>query len=987
MSQTFRFLTRIAVKAQFCGVVALLAVAVLVGTPAHAQVGANLSGTVKDSTDAVIAGAKVTVTNDSTGQSHVIIAGSHGEFRTVNLTPGKYTITAESPGFGTTRKSVELLVGSEFTTDIELGTAGTSQVISVEAGGADALVETTVSQPSAVIDNRQLAELPVLNRSFLAVATTMPGVAPIAAMSVNTKFAVAKFGGNADQRNGYTTIIDGSPLDDSTWGTPLINISQDAIQEFKVYSHQFDAQYGHALNAVVNVVTLAGGDKYHGTAYYFGRDASVNAQNAMAVVKPPYSLLRTGATTGGPIPKVAKTHAFGSYEYLRINTAYILALPASNPFATQENGNYPFTQWDSIADVKVDHTFNDKQRIYGRYAYDHQFLPNGGPKNSANTTTDNTIAHSLVFEYNYILSPKVVNTLRYEFLNHNLFSIPANFSTEIVYPDFSFGQNPTLPQYFPRTNHTISDTIFLSGAKHEVKIGAALVKVFSTYNSHYYEHGQFNFTSDAPFVAGNPATYPQSFVQQSNGQYYTRELWYTGFVQDNYKVLPNLTLNLGFRYDFTTNMRNNAFYTGLLSNPFFAGINNFVSADRGVDAIGGMQPRFGIAYDVDGKGKLVIRAGFGMYQTRMRPYWALQDQTQTLGAAVRITNPAQLAHYPDITAVLNGESLQDYVNNGGARAANILDNHFSLPYSENFTVGVGWQIDSRSSLNLTYDHDKSMREIGTHDLNLPAAPFVVTAPSGTTVPASSIAPRPVSRFTTFGDVFNDGSSRYDALEMQYRTRPKYFETLVVSYAYSRSLVDSVTYYSTYVGTQRTPTNYAYNPTDTPNNLSISLASKPFLHGFRFSTIFRGLSGSPYATSAGIDLDGDTTTTNDRPHGLPQFVGRGDITGQLALINSFRANPCGYFYFVVTTCTLKPYSTTPITRSQLLPDATLTWDTRLTKEFRFNESKNLEVFFESFNTANHPTRFGPATTMNSSSYMIPTTAIDPRQLQWGARFRY
>jgi hypothetical protein len=529
--------------------------------------------------------------------------------------------------------------------------------------------------------------------------------------------------------------------------------------------------------------------------------------------------------------------------------------------------------------------------------------------------------------------------------------------------------------------------VFFSGAKHELKIGAELVKVFSTYNSHYYEHGQFNFTSDTPFdpTSASP-NYPQSFVQQSNGQYYTRELWYTGFVQDNYKVLPTLTLNLGFRYDFTSNMRNDAFYTGLLSNTFFAGINNYVSPNRGSDYVGGMQPRFGVAYDVDGKGKLVIRGGAGMYQTRMRPYWALQDQTQTLGAAVSITNKAQLMNYPSISGVLNGETLQQYVNGGGARAANILDNNFSLPYSLNYTGGIAWQINNKSSLQVTYDHDKTMREIGTHDLNQPAAPAVIVAAAGVT-PASALVPRPVPRFTTVGDVFNDGSSRYDALEMQLRTRPKFLDTLVVSYAYSKSMINSVVYYSTYVGNQRTPDNYSYNPTDTPNNLSLSASSLPFFHGFRLSTIFAGLSGSPYLTSAGIDLDGDGSVTNDRPRGLPQFVGRGDVQGQLNLINAFRSNPCGYIYYAYSACTIKPYSTVPILKSQIVPDATLSWSGRLTKQFHFGERKVLEGFFEGFNLANHPTRYAPGTSMNSASYMIPTASVDARDLQWGARFTY
>ncbi|MCU1324279.1 MAG: Carboxypeptidase regulatory-like protein [Acidobacteriaceae bacterium] len=970
---------------RFLLVVGLFVITLFFGSFAHAQVGANLSGVVKDTSGAAIPGASVVITNLSNGGLHRMTTGAAGEYRAVNLPPAKYSIVAQASGFGTTKKTVELIVGSELTTDVDLGTAGTSEVISVEAGGADALVETTKSQPSAVIDSRQLAALPVLNRSFLAIAQTMPGVAPIGAMSVNTKFAISKFGGVADQRNGYTTIIDGTPLDDSTWGTPIINISQDAIQEFKLYSHQFDAQYGHALNAVVNVVTLAGGDKYHGTAYYFGRNKAINATPALVTVKPPYSLLRTGATAGGPVPKLSQTHIFGSFEYLRINSAQITALPTSNPFSGQQNGSYPWTQWENIADVKLDHTFNENHRAYGRYAYDHQFLPNGGPTNSATSTTDNSIAHSLVFEDNYVLSPRLVNTARYAYLSHNLFSTPANFDIEVVRPSYSFGQNPTLPQYFPRTNHTISDTVFFSTAKHQIKVGAELAKIYSTYQSHYYEHGQFNFTTDVPFDINNTATYPQSFVMQSTGEYFYRQLQYTGFIQDDYKLLPNLTINAGFRYDFNSNLRNNKFYNGLLANSFFSGINNFVSSDRGTDWAGGLQPRVGFAYDVDGKGKLVLRGGFGMYYTRMRPYWGLQDQTQTLGAAVRITDQTALKNYPNITAVLGGRTLDQYVATGGARAANILDNKFSLPYSMNFTGGIGWQIDSKSSLNLTFVHDHSAKEIGTHDVNLPAT-GVVTAPAGTTVTAANMASRPVARFSTVGSVFNNGQSRYDALELQYRARPKYLETLVVSYAYSRSIINAVTYYSTYVGTQRTPQNYSYNPTDTPHNLSISMASREIRGGFRISTIFRGLSGSPVATNAGIDLDGDSTVTGDRPRGLPQFVGRGDIDGQLVLINAYRANPCGFLYFTTTACTLAK-TTTQITRDQLLPDATLTWDARITKTFHFGDHLVLEGFFEGFNLGNHPTRYAPNAAMNSAAYMQPTAALDPRQLQWGARFRY
>jgi hypothetical protein len=979
----------------------LLLASLVLSSTAFAQVGANLTGVVKDKSGAVVPHASVKVTNKLTGLTQTLPTGDAGDFHVFNLAPATYDVEVSAAGFGDATKQIELVVGTDQALTIELGAAGTNEVVTVAAGG-DNSISITSSQPQAVIDNTQLAVLPVLNRNFLAVAQTMPGAAPVAAESVYTKWATTKFGGPADQRNAYTTIIDGASIDDSTFGSPVINIGQDAIQEFKVYQHQFDAQYGRAMDAVINVVTLSGGDHYHGTGYYFGRNASLNAINAEATVKPPYNLQREGGTIGGPVPKLSATHFFGSFEYLNINTAVTEALPATNMYAPYENGNYPYTQWERLGDVKVDHNFTSTHSIFARYAYDHEVIPNWGPAEAAATTTDNSIAHSLVFEDNYAISPRMLNTARYEYLNHNLFTVPANYNVEIITPDFSFGQGPTVPQNFPRTNNGISDTVFLSTSKHQWKFGAALTKVYSTYQSNNYVDGSFNFTADIPIQdipyaldhppASLPATtavLPQSFTQESPGNDQIRQLDWGFFVQDDWKVAPNLLLNLGFRYDFTSNMRDNKFYTALLANSAFAGISTFISPNRGTNFSGGLQPRFGFVYDVNGNGKIVIRGGAGLYETRMRPYWDLQAEAQTQGAAARITNTAQLAKYPSIPGVLNGETLQQYVASGGARTATVVDNNFALPYSVNFSGGFGWQINPQTSLNVDVVHDKSDREVGEHDLNLPAAPAIIATSNATLYPAT---PRPVATFGQFGDIFNAGSARYDALEMQLKSRPrKYFETVQVSYAYSRSIMNDVPYYSTYAGTQRTPQNYSRNPTDTPQNLSVAFDTKTLPLGFHYSSIFRGLSGNLFATSAGIDLDGDSNTTGDNPRGLPQYVGRGDIQGQLAIINAFRANPCGFIYYNGVVCTAKAILPTAtngtITASQLKPDPTLTWDNRLTRPVRLGEHAHLDLFFEAFNTTNHVTRYAPATTMVSTSYMIRTTALDPRQFQWGARITY
>ena len=418
-----------------------------IGVIALGQVGGNIGGVVADKTGASVPGADVTLTNTNSGITVDLKTGPDGNYRAVNLQPAAYEVTASAPGFGSVKKTVTIIVGADSTVDFTLNVAGVSENITVE-GEAAALVETTKSAPKSVIDDEQLKDLPVLSRNFLVVAQTMPGAASITNLAVTTRFGTTIFGGVADQRNGYTTIIDGAPIDDATWGTPVINMSQDAIQEFTVYRNQFDAQYGHAMNAVVNVVSKSGGNHLHGTFYYFGRDQSLNARNALATIKPPYEQTRAGATIGGPVFGNS-WHYFASFEYLRTSTAAIVALPASNPFAGQQNGNYPYTSNEKEGDIKVDHSFGNSNNFYGRYAYDKQYLPSGGPPNAQATSIDNSIAHSLVLEDNWLISPTMVNTLRYTFLHHNLFTTPANYNTAVSFLDYSFGQNTVDPQYFP----------------------------------------------------------------------------------------------------------------------------------------------------------------------------------------------------------------------------------------------------------------------------------------------------------------------------------------------------------------------------------------------------------------------------------------------------------------------------------------------------------------------------------------------------------
>ncbi len=239
----------------------IAALALVAAPPAGAQVvGGSIGGTVTDDTGGALPGVTVTVTNRSNGTSQVLTTGERGNYRAVALQPAPYAIAVELSGFAEQKREIVLTIGSDLTIDFRLGISQLSETLTVVA--ETPLVEVAKSQPSSVMVAEQVAALPVLSRNFLTLAQLMPSTTP---NNLGQKFAIIQFGGPADQRNGYTTIIDGGDIDDAVWGNPTINIPQDAVQEFKVFRNQFGAEYGSALAAVVSVVTKSGGNNLSGT--------------------------------------------------------------------------------------------------------------------------------------------------------------------------------------------------------------------------------------------------------------------------------------------------------------------------------------------------------------------------------------------------------------------------------------------------------------------------------------------------------------------------------------------------------------------------------------------------------------------------------------------------------------------------------------------------------------------------------------------------
>ena len=460
------------------------------------------------------------------------------------------------------------------------------------------------------------------------------------------------------------------------------------------------------------------------------------------------------------------------------------------------------------------------------------------------------------------------------------------------------------------------------------------------------------FRSDVPFDPNSPVTWPTSFQQQPPNVQTYRARQLALFIQDDWRATTRLRLNLGLRYDLDPTLRINDFYEGLLRSPALARLSEFVSDDRGTDT-NNLQPRLGATYDLRGDGRVVLRGGWGMYVARNRPWFQLRSMNQVGAPAVLVEDSARLRLYPDISAILaGGAPLQ---------LGTVIPDDFVQSYALNTTIGTAWQLGRAASLDVDYVHSYADHQTGFTDRNIPS--------SGT---ISATNPRPVREFAQVWMLENFTKSWYDALETQLRVNMPRSGRLRASYTLSRSYLDGVDFFNTVRGTQRTPRERGYSPSDQRHNLTAA-ASFPLPWQLEVSAILKLISGSPMPVQAGMDLDGDRSPTGDRPPGLAITVGRDNVEESLRIINEFRAG----------------LTLPPIDSDLLRLDPYRSLDVRLTKVFQVRAPQRLELTLEAFNLTNHVNYNSTSVNrnLNSPAFLERRTARDARQIQWGIRYSF
>jgi carboxypeptidase family protein/TonB-dependent receptor-like protein len=928
--------------------------------PLHAgaqQGTAILEGTVVDGSGGALPGVTVTALNEETGVSRSVQTDATGRYRMPAIQSGTYKITLVLTGFRTEeRPAVRLSVGQEAVLDFTLQVGAVQEALTVT--GETPLVDTQRSHVASTIKEEQIQELPLLSRNFLTLAALVPGAGRNTSITGTQPLAI----GGADSRYNYTTVIDGGDVDDDVWGAPVQSFMQDSIKEFQVITNRFDAEHGKALEAVLNVVSKSGSNTLSGTAFGFFRDSSLKSQNYFETEKPEFDQQRTGGTVGGPI-LLNRTHYFAAYEFVNEDRPATVSIPAASPLSVH-NGTFPAGNERHLFTGRLDHQLTTDHSLMVRALYEkHNSLGGFGGTTaySAGRTQERT-SNSVLAQATSVLSSRIVNDFRFQYRDTDVNNVPNSTDPTESRPSGTIGSAVFLQQE-ARHRYQFYDTMYFTLANHAIKAGGEITFMETSYCACAQRTGSFVFGTDLPFDPNRPSTWPVRFSQSINLEPLPLPDTYFGmFLQDDWRVTDKLTLNLGIRWDVDTRVRDDETMQKAFELDRNQSLRGVLDEEPGLD-LDNIDPRLGFAYAATPA--LVVRGGAGIYHSRARMFMqalALDQLTSTSFVAV-VTDPERLRFYPNIEAILGG-TPEEFAATGLRSMSNVIGNHFEIPYAVNATLGFTQQFGDTIALNVDGVYSHSLHTFQKRVLNLPDS-FSPTNRAGTAANPYKYG---------FGQILEqvtDGRVKYTGLHVGLSKRLSARYSGQVSYALSKALQTGANAH--FYTPSRAIGGEDRGPTLNDLRHKLSVAGTVVLPwDVQASTIIVANSGPPYRLVAGVDLDGDGTTIEDRPEGLALNQGGRRSEANLEIVNAFRQ--------------VRGLST--VTLDQLAKRSPyFAVDLRLTKIVKLGGPRSLELMAEVFNLFNRTNFSNPNGTLTSATFLDVSSSSDGREAQLGVRFRF
>jgi outer membrane receptor protein involved in Fe transport len=1004
-----------------------------------------IQGTVLDKSEAVVVGAEVFVTSKATGTTRTVATSDTGSFRFDLLSAGLYTVKVSKAGFSTVTQNVELLVGQTATANVVLSPGSVSESIEVtsEAPLID-VVKTSVSQQ---ITPSEVEELPMLGRDVANLAYLAPGVKATDSYDpTKNRYAILSVNGQSGRNVNVT--INGVDNKDNTVGGPVMQLPLEAVQEFVISTQRFSAANGRSEGAAINMITKAGTNNYHGSVFGFFREQEFNAANVFeqqSGQKGPYSRQFFGGSVGGPIVR-DKLYGFFAIERQRENTSITedptalaeLTLAKNAGLAAEPAAVIPRPFYETRYNGRLDYKFNDRETAYISYTSQANDSLNDQSSQTGDLTEGNFTKNHLQaanFTLNSVLSPSTVNSflVGYQYWN-NIIDSELKVPLVTFIGGTSFGTNGNVPQQSYQRKWQFRDDLTKTVGRHTFGMGVDFIynpKLGGFFESNSTLEVDFGADPSCILAAVNdnvnhcgPSFYPDGFatagavigMSASAGDPYfdmpggTKQLGL--YLQDDWKVTKKLTVNLGVRWDKDFNLVGASAIAKSRTYLELQAINS-PYAKLAHDDDKDFSPRIGFAYDITGRGKHVLRGGYGLYYGNIFqniPLFMIQQARPSIYQGLfSLTQPSDVV--PGTNIALGDwrygvdpnptipPPLTSLVDGATGR---LMDPDYRNPVSQQFNFGYQWAATKNSVVEVEYVHTLGLHENKTVNIN-PTIAVLGTDSSGNPVIVSKDRPLSAAFVAAgvpdLGRVMDEQSvnrSRYDGLNFSYRQRMSKHFSLNANYTLSRAMgwgiqsggADASSGFRNY---PHDPLNIwdprDFGPTDNDERHHVSISGVvQFPWGFQVAPILSYGSARPFDLRSGFDVlsrgsgySRPVIVPIDNPKDYLAFDGSGpgfDSAAALACLAAGQCRQVGY-----DTVRGEPY---------------FNLDMRVAKNIRVREGWNLQLIFQGFditNKTNYGSNFHNTNTagtfLTPEGFINPSSSFTPRAFvgEFGVRFTF
>jgi hypothetical protein len=1045
----------------------------------------TITGTISDSQGARVGSATITFLEVATGVTTRTQTQSSGDFASPPLRPGDYKVTAEAQGFKTeSRAGLTLRVQDRLRIDFTRSPGSVSENVEVNSELPE--IQTETSSLGQVIMSRQITDLPLNGRDYTQLATLSTGVVRTSSGTNGNSGGSSTGGQNSFVANGTrgtlnNFLLDGIDNNSNDNGGLVLRTNVDAIQEFKLQTNGYSAEFGRSGGAVVNAIVKSGSNSFHGDVFEFFRNAALDARDYFedpTQKKASFKQNQFGGTLGGPVIR-NKLFVFGDYQATRIrnplNWVSKVPLPAERtgdfsapyePIIVDPNTGLPFpgnvipanridpisqafmklypnpnqaveapnppnvgnnfiispNESDTIdqGDGRIDYVASEKDRVFLRYSQsgrtDLRPAPLPGLANGGDSSTgigyEDTQGASL--GYTRTISTRSVNEIRIGFNHvHVRRGLPVG-GTVLPAPELQVPGAPNDPRVNgltlfspgggyrrvgdPRFAPTllgsqerqITDVFTLIRGGHTIKVGGEIRWSQFNISQEAAPRGQFIFNGDfsgsplADMLLGLPFTARISTVIGLHNRQHVPSL----FVQDDWKVTPHLTLNLGLRYDYfspTTEKDNRQanfdYATGTIVVAGQGGASaSLVKGDKANFA-----PRVGFAWTPTSSGNTVIRGAYGIFFS---------------GQEIRTAAPLQLAYnlpfFYEPTFISDGVTPVITVSQGFPSldpsqaidpGVTSVDSRLHTPYYQTWNLAVQRSLPSAISLEIAYAGSKGTHLQGVVDPNQDRVPG----------PGDVQARRPFPQFGGFTAISNIAGSNYNSLQVKAEKRATHGLYFLSAFTYSKAINDlpeiccaapfAQNSYdlaaergrADFDQTLRWVLSFDYEvPFGRQGSRFSNGVMDAVLGGWHLGGIYTLASGFPFSPY----INDDTSNTGTQGIPRPDQLRNGNLPRSQRSpnlwfdVNAFAA-PSGFAFGNAG-------------RNVLIGPGQNVFDWSLRKEFSVTETQRLEFRAEFFNAFNHPNFAQPDNFIDDgpgSAGVITSLAIPMRQIQFGLKYNF